>query len=66
MIVSRLRIVLAEHGWSVAELARRSELSYSSVHPIYAAKVKRLDIATLDRLCRALDCQVGDLLEYRP
>jgi len=50
----------------MAELARRTGCSYSTINLLANEKTKRVDLAVIARICRALDCQPGDLLEYVP
>ena len=66
MIVSRLSRLLGERRMSLLELQRRTGVPYSSLHPLYHDRATRYDGRTLDRLCRALDCGVADLLEFVP
>lgn len=51
---------------SVAELERRSGVNKNTLHSLYKNKATRYDAATLDRICKTLDCQPGDLLQYIP
>lgn len=65
MIVNHLSRLLGERRMSVRELERRTGLAYVTVYNLYAGKSGRVDFATLDRICRALAVQPGDILEYR-
>jgi putative transcriptional regulator len=65
MIVNHLSRVMGEQRINMHRLARESGVSYSSLHALYHDQVKRVDFATLDKLCRALGVGVGELLEYR-
>jgi DNA-binding Xre family transcriptional regulator len=47
-------------------VSRRSGLSYKAVHDLYHDRTRRYDAETLDRLCRALWCQITDIIEYVP
>ena len=64
-IINRLSREMGARRLTMLELARRTGLSYSSVHALYHGRTRRLDLETLDRLCRALGVGVGDILEYR-
>lgn len=59
------RLIGERKGNNVARLARDAGLAYSTVYELYRGQAKRLDLETLARLCEALDCQPGDILEYR-
>lgn len=48
---------------SQGELSRRSDLSMSTVNRIATNKTERVDLATLDKLCKTLGCEPGDLLK---
>jgi DNA-binding Xre family transcriptional regulator len=60
----RLREVIAglDPAPSLRRVALDSELDYTTVHAIYHNKVRRVDLATLDALARALGCESGDLI----
>jgi len=63
----RLATVMADRRVrTIAELARRSGLARSTLTPLWYGRVKRIDTDTLEALCKALDCQPGDLLVYVP
>jgi putative transcriptional regulator len=64
MIVNRLSRLLGERRMSIAELQRQTALSYTTLHNLHADKSTRIDFETLDRICRVLDVQPGDILEY--
>ena len=66
MVKSRLHEILGSKRMKVAVLERESGISYRTLHAMYHGKSTRVDYATLNALCRALDCQPGDLLEYVP
>lgn len=66
MIVNRLSRLLGERRMSVAELQRQTGLSYVTLHSLYRDKSTRVDFETLDRICRVLGVQPGDILEYQP
>lgn len=66
MIVNRLSRLLGERRMSVAELQRQTGLSYVTLHNLYSDKSTRIDFETLNKLCRVLHVQPGDILEYAP
>jgi len=51
---------------SIAELTRKAGISYPAARNLYADQTRRYDAGILERICAALDCQPGDLLEYVP
>ncbi len=65
MIENRLSRLLGERRMSISELERQTGIPYTSLHALYHGTSKRVDLATLDKLCRALSVSVGDILEYR-
>ena len=56
--------MLAKRKMSVGELAERVGFTMANVSLLKNGKIKALKISTLDKLCRVLDCQPSDLLEY--
>lgn len=66
MIVLRLDRMLAERKVSSKELAERIGISTVNLSRIKTGKISAVRFSTLDAMCRALDCQPGDLLEYIP
>jgi putative transcriptional regulator len=66
MIIINVDVMLAKRKMSVTELAERVGFTMANVSLIKNGKVKALKISTLDKLCEALSCEPGDILEYRP
>ena len=68
MIRFKLRELLEQPGHpSQAELARRMQMSRQQVNRLVNGDIGRVDLKTLDRLCRALRCRsIEELIEYRP
>lgn len=66
MIILRLDRMLAERKISSKELAKRVGISQVNMSRIKTGKVSAIRFSTLDAICRALDCQPGDVLEYIP
>jgi putative transcriptional regulator len=62
----RLRDLLERRGMAQTELQAQSGLGYSTINALYHAKTERVEFATLDALCEALGCGVGEILEYLP
>lgn len=66
MIILRLDRMLAERKISSKDLAERVGISRVNMSRIKTGKVSAIRFSTLDAICRALDCQPGDVLEYMP
>ena len=66
MIVLQLDRVLAARKVRSRDLSRIVGISEVNISRIKTGKVSAIRFSTLDALCRALDCQPGDLLEYVP
>lgn len=64
-IVFNIDVMLAKRKMSVTELANRVGITITNISVLKNGKAKALKLSTLIRLCEALDCQPGDLLEYR-
>ena len=64
-IVFNIDIMLAKRKMSVTELSERVGITITNMSILKNGKAKALKISTLVKLCEALDCQPGDLLEYR-
>ena len=65
-IVVNLDVMLAKRKLRSKELADRIGLTEANVSLLKSGKVKGVRFETLDRICEALNCQPGDLLEHRP
>jgi putative transcriptional regulator len=63
-IRNRVSRAMGERRLKIVDVARLSGLSYQTVWDLYHGKAQRIDLGTLDKLCRALGVQVGDLFEY--
>ena len=64
-IIFNIDIMLAKRKMSVTELSERVDITITNMSILKNGKAKALKISTLAKLCEALDCQPGDLLEYR-
>ena len=64
-IVFNIDVMLAKRQMSVTELADRVGITIANMSVLKNGKAKALKISTLLKLCEALDCQPGDILEYR-
>ncbi len=66
MIDNRLSAIMGRERVNISELARRARCSRGTVSKLYHEQTRQLDMDVLDRLCRALGVQPGDLLVYEP
>lgn len=65
-IILRLDRVMADRKISLNELARLVGITNVNLSNLKTGKVKAVRFSTLEAICRVLDCQPGDLLEYVP
>lgn len=65
-IVVNLDVMLARRKMRSRELSERIGITEQNVSLLKSGKVKGIRFDTLEAICRALDCQPGDLLEWRP
>ena len=65
-IIINVDVMLARRKMSSGELAQRIGISAANLSILKTGKAKAVRFSTLDAICQALDCQPGDLLEYRP
>jgi len=64
MIVN-LDVMLARRKMSLTELSDRVGITMANLSILKTGKAKAIRFSTLEAICKALDCQPGDLLEYR-
>jgi putative transcriptional regulator len=64
-IIVNLDVMLARRKMRSRELAERIGIAEQNVSLLKSGKVKGVRFDTLEKICEALDCQPGDLLEYR-
>ncbi len=64
-IVFNIDVMLAKRKMSLTELSQRVGITLANMSILKTGKAKAVRISTLAALCDALDCQPGDLLEYR-
>ncbi len=64
-IIFNIDVMLAKRKMSVTELSEKVGITIANVSVLKNGKAKALKVSTLTKLCEALDCQPGDLLEYR-
>ncbi len=66
MIVFHIDVMLAKRKMSLTELSERVGITLANLSILKTGKARAVRLETLDRLCAALDCQPGDLLEFLP
>lgn len=64
-IIVNVDVMLAKRKMTSGELAEKVGITQANLSILKTGKAKAVRFSTLDALCRALDCQPGDLLEYR-
>lgn len=65
MIICNFAVLLAEKKLKVADAIRATGISKSTLHKLYNDQTTRIDFDTIDKLCKFLECEVGDLLIYK-
>ncbi|MBK6352615.1 MAG: helix-turn-helix transcriptional regulator [Saprospiraceae bacterium] len=63
-IIVNLDVMMAKRKISLNELSERVELTLSNLSILKTGKAKAIRFSTLDAICKALECQPGDILEY--
>ncbi|MGH2049658.1 helix-turn-helix domain-containing protein, partial [Acinetobacter baumannii] len=63
--ISNLAVLLAERKLKVADLVRSTGINKSTLHKLYNDESVRIDFETIDKICIALDVEVGDLLIFK-
>lgn len=64
-IIVNLDVMMARRKMSLNELSERVDLTLSNLSILKTGKAKAVRFTTLEAICKALDCQPGDILEYR-
>jgi putative transcriptional regulator len=65
-IKSRLAVMLAEREMKLNELEEKTGISLNNLSILKTGKAKAVRFSTLNEICKALQCQPGDLLQYLP
>ena len=65
-IILRLDRVMADRKMSLNELSERVGIANVNLSKLKNGHVSAIRFSTLDAICKALNCQPGDILEYRP
>jgi len=64
-IIINIDVMLAKRKMSVTELAEKVGITLANLSILKNGKAKAIRFSTLDAICKALDCQPGDILEYQ-
>ncbi|NLL29633.1 MAG: helix-turn-helix transcriptional regulator [Clostridiales bacterium] len=64
-IIVNIDVMLAKRKMSVTELSEKVGITMANISILKNGKAKAIRFSTLDAICKALDCQPGDILEYR-
>lgn len=65
-IIINVDVMMAKRKMPLGELAERIDISPANLSILKNGKAKAIRLSTLEAICRELDCQPGDVLEYRP
>lgn len=65
MLVINIDVMLAKRKMSVTELSEKIGITMANLSILKNGKAKAIRFSTLESICKALDCQPGDILEYR-
>lgn len=63
-IIINMDVMLAKRKMSVTELSERVGITMANISVLKNGKAKAIKISTLNSICKALECQPGDILEY--
>lgn len=64
-IIINIDVMLAKRKMSVTELTEKVGITMANLSILKNGKAKAVRFSTLDAICKALDCQPGDILEYK-
>ena len=65
-MIINIDVMLAKRKMSVTELSDKVGITMANLSILKNGKAKAIRFSTLEAICRALNCQPGDILEYRP
>jgi putative transcriptional regulator len=65
-IIINIDVMLAKRKMSVTQLADEVGITLANMSVLKTGKAKAIRLSTLAAICKALDCQPGDVLEYKP
>jgi len=65
-IIVNIDVMLARRKMSSGELAEKVGITPANLSILKCGKAKAIRLSTMESICKALDCQPGDILEYQP
>jgi putative transcriptional regulator len=65
-IITNIDVMLARRKMSSGELAEKVGITPANLSILKCGKAKAIRLSTMEAICKALDCQPGDILEYQP
>lgn len=65
MIIINLDVMLAKRKMSLTELSEKVGITMANLSILKTGKAKAIRLSTLEAICKTLDCQPGDILEYK-
>jgi len=65
-IIINIDVMLAKRKMSVTELSEKVGITMANLSILKNGKAKAIRFSTLEAICKALECQPGDIIEYRP
>lgn len=65
-IIINIDVMMAKRKMSLGELVERVDIAPANLSILKNGKAKAIRFSTLEAICRELDCQPGDIIEYRP
>ena len=65
-IIVNVDVMMAKRKMSLNELSEKVDLTLANLSILKTGKAKAIRFSTLEAICKALDCQPGDVLEYMP
>lgn len=65
-IIINIDVMMARRKISLGELAERVDITPANLSILKNGKARAVRVSTLEAICRELDCQPGDIIEYRP
>ena len=65
-IIINIDVMMAKRKISLGELSERVDITPANLSILKNGKAKAIRFSTLEAVCRELDCQPGDIIEYRP
>ena len=65
-LIINLDVMMAKRKMSLSELSERVDITQANLSILKNGKARAIRFTTLEAMCRELDCQPGDIIEYRP